>query len=268
MNKSGFPNSLTVLQYHNVTPRFSFGGTCVTPQQFRYHLKKIKDLGVLSLNPLKFNGNTGKISVLITFDDGYEDVYWYAYPLMEDMGYKAIVFVVAKTIGKYNNWDANFGRPFKHLNKIQISELISSGWVLGSHSLTHPDLTRIGLNRLRKEVQDSKKMLEDMFGEEVRYFSYPFGRLNRVVREVVSESGYELAFSSYPWTREPDPMVLPRRSVYLFDIGIGLKLDVANPLNLPLGYLQILINSFANLTGLARHRIPLLAKISGMDFTE
>ncbi len=221
-------------------------------------------MGLNPHNPLAPLINSGRSKILITFDDAYEDVYRYAYPFMQEHGFKGIVFVVANSIGDYNIWDATFGRPSKHMNIEQLSDLISSGWVLGSHSLSHPDLTMVPKKTLLREVGDSKKKLEDMFGVEVPYFAYPYGKYNMEVIEAVRNSGYIYGFCSKPWMRVFDPMTIPRQSIYLIDIFLSLRLDQGNPLWKPLGYLQILINSFASLSGLARHRFPLLAKIAHM----
>ena len=265
MNNTDFPDIPIVLQYHNVTPHFKVAGTWVTPRQFYFHLKEITDMGFHYLNPHEIIKPTVNHRVLITFDDAFEDVYRYAFPLMERMGFRGIIFVVADSIGKYNTWDATFGRPSKHMNKDQLKDLISAGWALGSHSLSHPDLTMVPKEILLREVGDSKKKLEDMFGVEVPYFSYPYGKYNMEVIEAVRSSGYMYGFCSKPWVRIFDPMTVPRQSIYLIDIFLSLRLDRGNPLWKPLGYLQILINSFASLSGLARHRFPLLAKIAHMQ---
>lgn len=241
------------------------GGTWVTPRQFYQHLKVIKRYGFNSWTPEDIGVYSGSKQIVITFDDGYEDIYNFAYPIMEEFGFKGILFVVVNAIGKLNTWDATFGFPKRHLNTHQINELIEAGWCLGSHSLTHPDLTRVDIKTLHKEVRESKERLQELFGKEIDYFSYPFGRFNERVIETVRESGYKFAFCSLPWTKATDPMLIPRQTVYLIDICISAKLDKSNPLWKSLGYLQLLINSFATLTSIARHRFPLLAKVSGLS---
>jgi peptidoglycan/xylan/chitin deacetylase (PgdA/CDA1 family) len=81
----------------------------------------------------------------------------------------------------------------------------------GSHTLTHPSLPDLDDRQLRREVADSKHQLEDLLGEEVNTFAYPFGYLNRRVRAAVVEAGYKLAFTTVPGMNHwQDPYAIRR----------------------------------------------------------
>jgi len=257
-------SSLRVLQYHNVTPTLILGGTWVPPRQFARHVREIQRLGLPSVDPKTWDPQHPTRGILWTFDDGFEGVYRYAFPILERWGIRAMVFVVVNAIGRANLWDATFGRPVRHLTRDELHALHRAGWQIGSHSLTHPDLTYLSSADLRREVIESKARLEDLLGEEVQAFCYPFGRWNAWVREMVQEAGYRYAFSSRPYGTPWDPLAIPRIGVYLTDWTLAPRLDVHHPFARPYRMLQRGINAFSRLSGLARHRAPWLARLAGM----
>jgi peptidoglycan/xylan/chitin deacetylase (PgdA/CDA1 family) len=78
----------------------------------------------------------------------------------------------------------------------QLREMESSGIEVGSHTVTHPVLTRVPSDRLCRELEQSRRRLEDMLGHPVTLFCYPNGAYNRVVRDAVARAGYQLAVTS------------------------------------------------------------------------
>lgn len=168
--------SLRILQYHNVTPTFEWAGTWVTPRQFARHVREIRRLGLPVVDPRDWQSRLHEPGVLWTFDDGFAGVYEYAFPILDRWGYRGWVFVVVSALGQWNVWDASFGRPIRHLSPAELRALHRAGWQIGSHSLTHPDLTQLSPPALRRELEESKARLEDLLGQEVEAFCYPFGR--------------------------------------------------------------------------------------------
>jgi len=202
-----------ILTYHKIC-KFDVGGTWVTPLQFESHIKFLKKKGInlcTISDALKGKG-TG-----LSFDDGYENFYTYGKDILLKYGYRATIFVIAGFIGKENNWDVNFGVKFKHLNRKQIKELADLGFEIGSHTLTHRDLTKLPENEIKKELKESKKILEDITGKEVKYLSYPFGRYNERIEEILCEEGYERGFSINPFKN--GDITIGRVGVYLIDFN-------------------------------------------------
>ena len=78
----------------------------------------------------------------------------------------------------------------------QIRELDSVGVEIGSHTLTHPHLTRLGEKELKEELTTSRKILEDRLGKSVTSFAYPYGEYDKRVVEAVINSGYSCAFTT------------------------------------------------------------------------
>jgi peptidoglycan/xylan/chitin deacetylase (PgdA/CDA1 family)/GT2 family glycosyltransferase len=172
----------------------------LTPKRFHRLLEEIRSAGYEFAEPGKLensNANWGPRELVLTFDDGYEDFYTEVFPRMAEYGLKALVFLVAERIGQWNVWDHERGLQRRNLLRIdQIRELQRYGVRFGSHTLTHPSLPTLNAANLRREIAESKHRLEDLLGEEVNTFAYPYGEANRRVRAAVIEAGYKVAFTT------------------------------------------------------------------------
>ncbi len=258
---------LLILQYHKVTDRFEMGGTRVTTSQFRRHVGEVSRWGYRQLELDSLTGGLPKGRyVLFTFDDGFECVYFNAFPVLQKYGYKGLVFPVAGFIGKENEWDASFGIRFRQMDACQLRELAKHGWWIGSHTLTHPDLRKLDDRTLKKELISSKKLLEDIIGAPVISIAYPFGLYDHRVLNFVKDAGYRLGFTSRRnlvpnWSR---PLEIERQGVYLIDMLLSPKMDRTSPIFIMESLKQITINQFARLSSLAKHDLPILRWISGM----
>jgi len=166
-------------------------------------------------------------SVLFTFDDAYTCVFDNAFPLLQENGFVGAIFIVTKYIGKTNDWDLNFGFKFSHVGKNQIIELYQNGWIIGSHTHSHPDLIRLPSEKLREQLSVSKKILEDIIGDEVFAIAYPYGRYNRKVLEAAAEAGYKIGFATHKGkTYEGlEHMAIKRRGVYAIDLSVRAKVS-------------------------------------------
>ena len=111
--------------------------------------------------------NVGAKYAVITFDDGYQDYYTQAFPILERYKFTATVFLPTDYIG----------RSFKEklcLTWNQVRELRRYGHYIGSHTATHPQLQKLPRMVVREELRSSKKQIEDALGEPISAFSYPF----------------------------------------------------------------------------------------------
>lgn len=131
-----------------------------------------------------FQADQGK-KIVLTFDDGYDDIILSAYPIMEKYGFIGVAFVMPDFIGKsgYMSW-AN------------INKLKSAGWEIGSHTLSHPDLTKYAEDVVRSQVTKSKQTIEENIGETVTSFCYPSGKYNQLTLDMVKEAKYTLAVTT------------------------------------------------------------------------
>jgi peptidoglycan/xylan/chitin deacetylase (PgdA/CDA1 family) len=151
--------------------------------------------------------------IVFTFDDGFLNVSRYAIKPLAEHRFTAIQFLVADLLGQRNQWDIHQGEAGEPLMSLtEIREWLAAGHQIGSHTLTHPFLTRLPTAAAREEITASKKKLEDLFGLPIRHFCYPYGDWNPSVRDLVAEAGYATACTTEFGVNPPDtsPFALRR----------------------------------------------------------
>ncbi len=256
--RSGKSNPL-LLQYHQVGPPVR-GGTWVTPRQFRAHLRWLRERFSLPrdrdhlLQILREGGGA-----VITFDDALIDVFHRAFPLLSASGCVGMVFVVTGHMGRRVSWDATFGKTLFHMDREHLVALHRSGWAVGSHTHTHPDLTRLTPRERERELRRSREVLEDLLETDVFFLSYPFNRFNSAVMDDVRRAGYRMAFAGYGGNTHP----LSRFRFGIYTPFLSLSWLAEDPFTTWTGRA---IQTFAGLTGWVRHRWPPFARrLVGME---
>ena len=141
----------------------------------------------------KLGGPHAGRQIAITFDDGYASCFEHGMAVLEGFGCKATQFLVSGRIGKTNDWDET-GEPI--MDRAQVRDWLAAGHSIGSHSITHRDLTRLRERDAREEIIASRKRLEDRFSVAVNHFSYPFGAFDERIVGIVRESGYLTAVTT------------------------------------------------------------------------
>ncbi|MFF4526291.1 polysaccharide deacetylase family protein [Streptomyces bluensis] len=165
----------------------------------------------------------GRNLVGLTFDDGYTDFVDLAVPLLRRHGFGATVFVLPGRLDGENAWDA-LGPRKRLLGEQGIRVAAATeGIEVGSHGLTHIDLTRADAETLRAEVADSRALLSELTGTDVQGFCYPYGYLDQRVMDAVRDAGY-----SYACAVDPGPLngvhALPRIHIGENDTSVRLFL--------------------------------------------
>jgi peptidoglycan/xylan/chitin deacetylase (PgdA/CDA1 family) len=217
-----------ILNYHKIGSQLELGITTVSRRRFAAHLDLYTNLGfkpVLASDVTEPTAESASEPALaITFDDGYESVFAGAFPEMAARKWTGTVFVVVGSVGGSNSWDVRLSpRRFKHLSWDQIRELSDAGFEIGSHTLSHRDLTRLDGELLRRELRDSRRAIEDQIGRKVTSVSYPFGRYSPAVIDEAMAAGYDCGFTSSPHgfsgARDDgsERMAIGRLSVYSID---------------------------------------------------
>jgi len=219
----------SILLYHNIAPTLSPFGGVVSPSTFRRHIRYIKNLGLKFLSPEEFFKNSN--GILLTFDDGFEELYKYAFPILQDEKVCALVFVVSGYAGKKNDWDITLGKSFTHLPWKKIREMHRYGIAVGSHSHLHPDYTRVSKELVKEDLWKSYDKVSEEIGESVKYFSYPFGRAGEKEWEMTRKAGFKRAFTSIP-VQSNNPYYLGRWGVYTIDNTYTLSLKIGSNRNL------------------------------------
>lgn len=202
MNPRPFPElhekakaaKVPILMYHDILPTKQVFFD-VTPDEFEQHLQLIKEQGAtpISFDQLVTHLRTGmplpKKPVMLTFDDGYGGHYQYVYPLLKKYGYPGIFSIYTKGVGD------NAGRS--HVSWQQLKEMSADPLVtIASHSVTHPnDLAILPDDKLTIEIKESKHILEEQLGIPIRYFTYPVGKYDKRVADLVQATGYQGALT-------------------------------------------------------------------------
>jgi peptidoglycan/xylan/chitin deacetylase (PgdA/CDA1 family) len=250
--------NLPILAYHKIDPRRELGLTSLSPRTFERQIRLLKHEGYTCISPqflISHATDTTSVTkpVLITFDDGYEGIYHYAYPLLKKYGSNAIIFLTTGYIGRYNRWDSSPGPRFRHLDWAHIREMADAGIWFGSHGVNHTFLTRQSDSLARYELEASKKSLEDRLGLPVPFFSYPYGDYDDRVIDLVREAGYTAAFSLQPeflragYTNgSRRTYALPRIAIYLLDGMSAFRAKIGSGRNGLLPYTQKLKNQLIN----------------------
>jgi peptidoglycan/xylan/chitin deacetylase (PgdA/CDA1 family) len=165
----------------------------------------------------------GRGLVGLTFDDGYADFVDFALPLLRGHGCGATVFVLPGRLDGQNDWDP-LGPRKRLLGKRGILVAAAAqGIEIGSHGLTHVDLTKADDETLRAEVAASRALLSELIGAPVQGFCYPYGAIDQRVADAVRDAGY-----AYACAVDPGPLkglyALPRVHIDEHDTPVRLLL--------------------------------------------
>ena len=212
--------SLPVLTFHAIDERSSI--ISFSPQQFRRGIARLYESGYRTISLLEavqclsLRKPFPARSFVITFDDGYQSVFDEAFPVLQRYHMSGTVFLTVGERGALKLADRlpPFGER-SMLSWREIREMQGGGMDFGAHTLTHPDLTRLPLERVKAEICDSKKIIEDVLNAPVNCFAYPYGLYDRRSREIAQQR-FDCACSDRLGliTLDSDPFRLERVDAY------------------------------------------------------
>ena len=191
----------TILMYH----AFAAGGEptsrfVVSRRAFERQMRWLaRRRPVLALDELLAHRRAHRLppagAVVVTIDDGYDDVRSEAQPVLRSVGVAATLFVVTGRMGEVNRWDDGplAGRPLVSWDDAR--ELHRNGLTLGAHTRTHPLLPELPRADAEEEIAGSRADLARALGEPVETFAYPFGRWDEATAEAVRRAGFGCAVS-------------------------------------------------------------------------
>ena len=199
-----------IIMYHSVNPKaIPENRLVISPEAFErqmYFLKRHR-YNVLPLELLasliKDRKKIPPRAIAITFDDGYKDNYIFVLPILKKYNFPATKFVIINEIGRPDRLS------WEEIKAMQDTGLIN----FGSHGLDAEPLINIkSEEELRRQIFDSQKILEEKLGQKVIAFSYPEGRFNAKIRQLVINAGYKLAVATNPGKKfaSDDVFVLKR----------------------------------------------------------
>ena len=223
---------IPILMYHSVSEQESGGRhpyfeTTTTPQVFEEHMKFLREAGYRTLTlpeAIKYveSGEQDiEPKVVLTFDDGFQDLYTQAVPILADYGHTATVFLPTQYITSER-------RRFKDrqcMTWSEVNELHKAGITFGSHTVNHLQLRGLETNTVEEELRCSKEAIEDQLGYSVESFSYPFAfpesdqAFKRILRDLLIAQGYKNGVTTVigTSTAKSEIFFLPRLPVNSWD---------------------------------------------------
>jgi peptidoglycan/xylan/chitin deacetylase (PgdA/CDA1 family) len=191
-----------VLMYHSVSPyNEDPHEVTMTPQRFERHMRWLRRRGLRGVSMAELlsarAAGRGRGLVGLTFDDGYQDFVTYAMPVLQQYGFTATAFVLAGRLGGHDAW--NWLGPEKALlTADQVCQAARSGMEIGSHGLDHVSLSEADDTRLSAETVRSRAILQELIGQQIRGFCYPWGHVDARVLKAVQAAGYDYACAGWP----------------------------------------------------------------------
>ena len=191
-----------IVMYHSVDPNAKPGNRlAVTVKTFERQMQFLKSrhYNVLPLESvailIKERKKISPKTISITLDDGYKDNYVYAFPMLKKYNLPATLFIITDEVGRSDrlSWD-------------EIKTMRDSGIItFGSHTLGPEPLINIeSAQEVKRQIFESKKLLEEKLGRRINAFSYPEGRFNDKIKQLVKDAGYELAVATNPGKKFAD----------------------------------------------------------------
>jgi peptidoglycan/xylan/chitin deacetylase (PgdA/CDA1 family) len=165
--------------------------------------------------------------MVVTFDDAYVSILQAGLPILERLGVPATVFVPTDAAGEAALMTWSELAPWaggEHEHELrcmswgQLRELAGHGWEIGSHTSSHPHLTKVGAERLATELSVSRAACEEELQRPCATLAYPFGSYDATVIDAVTAAGYNAAVTLDERIVEPlrgrGPLEVPREAIY------------------------------------------------------
>ena len=215
-----------ILCYHKIERRRELGVTRISPRRFATQIAHLARAGwrTLTLPELAAIARGERLvrprELMITFDDAYRGLRDHAFPVLRDVGFTGVCFVITDYAGRLNRWDVAYGgRRFAHLAWRDIERWSARGIAFESHTASHLRLSWLDDARLGDELQRSRHALAAALGAPPAAIAYPFSALDARVIEAASRCGYMLGFSiGTRWSG--DVMRLPRAPVHCWSANV------------------------------------------------
>jgi peptidoglycan/xylan/chitin deacetylase (PgdA/CDA1 family) len=181
-----------VLMYHSINPK-STNNLIITPKEFEKQIGWLKDNGFTPLfldelySILTTGRNVPPKPIALTFDDGYEDNYTEAYPILKKHNFKATIFLITSSIGHASS-----------LKEHEIREMHANNIDFQSHTASHLELNSLSYKKQLEELINSRDAINKLLNKNTDYLCYPVGKYNENTIKALKDAGYKMAFTTKP----------------------------------------------------------------------
>lgn len=218
----GYCLNVPVLLYHHIKPiqeaqKAGHEKLTIDNAVFESHMAYLKNSGYTSISAQQLvDGLRNKTplpqkSVVVTIDDGYSDVYTYAYPIAQKYGMILNLMVSTGLIGNngYFTWD-------------QLREMINSGSThVYNHTWSHASLASLPKEKIEYEILTAQQQLKDSLGKAENIFTYPYGSLNDTVINILKSNGFIGAFSTISGFSQCDSYIMSLHRTHVGNVSLS-----------------------------------------------
>ncbi len=213
LGRAAPPRGTPVLLYHSVDDSGSV--ISITPARFLEQMEFLHSRGYRTATLAEYvdglgarrrsgaalraggsgDGRSADRTVVITFDDGFRNNYAEAFPVLRRFGFTATVFLATDYVGSVCTWERHPSIPeLPMLSWSEIEEMHEHGIDFEAHTCSHPRMTRLGRDEMRRELTLARRIVERRLRKSVNYFCHPYGDTDISTQEAVRDCGYAAAF--------------------------------------------------------------------------
>jgi glycosyltransferase involved in cell wall biosynthesis len=205
----------------------------IPPRRFRRQLRlltrRLRFVDAAEFGRYLDGAGVPRRAALLTFDDCYRDLVENGLPILRELGVPALAFAVSRRVGGTSDWDAGIGAPELPLaDATGLRELADARVAIGSHTRTHPKLSRLSADELSDEIAGSLDDFEPLGLPRPTFLAYPYGAYSSQVTEAAAAAGLQGAFTTEPGLAQPgrDAYAVPRIEIRREDGSLGFAWKV------------------------------------------
>jgi len=188
-------NKVPILLYHSISKTKS--RLSVDPEKFEQQMQYLDKRGYKTISSLELKNNKVAKTLVLTFDDGFQDNIKTALPILKKHNFRATVFISTKYIGSQSGYATEgIDKRFNIMTKPEIQELENEGWLIANHFHSHKNLVNLTKDEIIKEINISHMILDETIENKkgLDVYSYPRNKYNQEVNSLMKKNGAVMVF--------------------------------------------------------------------------